>query len=50
VRFLWILHSLHPDIVDVYKKHRVMSMSGEEGSGVAIDGINELVSTESIAA
>jgi hypothetical protein len=45
IQFLWILTSLHPDVLDVYYQHRVISFSGDPGTGIAIDGVNELVST-----
>jgi hypothetical protein len=43
LRFLWILHSLHPAIRNVYNNFRVFSNSGKEGTGVPLDGWNELV-------
>jgi hypothetical protein len=43
IRFLWILKSMHPDIRAAYDLSRVMSFSGEEGTGIPIDGMNEMV-------
>ena len=43
IRFLWILQSLHPDIVKIYNKHRVFSFSGEVNTGIPYDEVIELV-------
>lgn len=49
IRFLWILSSLNPEVVQVYNKYRVLSFTGEPGTGIPIDGVNELVSTTDFA-
>ena len=47
IRFLWIMNSLHPKVVELYNKYRVLSFTGEPGTGIPIDGVNELVSNSS---
>ncbi len=44
LRFLWILKSLDPAIRDVYDKHNIFTFSGDERTGIALDGVVELVS------
>lgn len=43
VRFLWELHSLNPEVREIYDQHRVLSFSSEEGTGIPFDGVIELV-------
>ena len=43
VRFMWVLHALHPDIHNAYNAYRVFSFTGEPGTAMAIDNLNELV-------
>ena len=40
-----MLESLHPTIKAEYDKHRVLSFSGDEGTGIPYDGVVELVSS-----
>jgi hypothetical protein len=42
IRFLMILWSLHPDVKDLFNKFRVLSFSGDEGTGIPMDGVCEL--------
>ena len=44
IRFLWILESLHPRLRELFEKYSIFSFSGDEGSGIAPDGMIELVS------
>ena len=44
IKFLWVLKSLHPQVKAVYDQHRVVSFSGEAGTGIPFDGLCELVS------
>lgn len=46
IRFLYILQSLHPSVAQLYNNFRVFSFSGEKGSGIPYDGLNELVMVE----
>ena len=43
VRFLWILNSLDPEIKKMYEQYRVLSFSGDPGTGIPMDGVIELV-------
>lgn len=43
VIFMWIQRSLHPSIRDIYLNNRSFSFSGSPHTGVAFDGINEMV-------
>ena len=43
IRYLWILRSLNPAVRALYDKYRVVSFSGEPGTGIAQDGAIELV-------
>jgi len=44
LRFLWIMESLNSDVKAIYDKYKVFSFSGEPGTGIAWDGVVELVS------
>ena len=44
VRFLWILESLHPSVAAVFEQYNVFSFSGDDGTGIAADGMVELES------
>lgn len=44
IRFLWILHAMAPEVRKMYDKYNIFSFSGEEGTGIAADGMVELVS------
>lgn len=46
IRFLWILKSLNPNVRNLFNLSRVFSFTGKEGTGIALDGLNELVSNE----
>lgn len=48
IRFMWCMQCLHPQIVNIYNDHRVFSFSGEDSTGIAYDGVNELVRTKNI--
>lgn len=43
IRFCMMLWSLHPDVRELYNNNRVISFSGDPGTGVPFDGICELV-------
>ena len=43
IRFLWILRTLNPLVVNAYNAYRVFSFSGDPGTAMAVDGLNELV-------
>jgi hypothetical protein len=43
IRFLWILKTLHPEIRTALNHSMVLSFTGIEGTGIPIDGFNELV-------
>ena len=45
LRFLWILKSLDPAVRAVFDQHSVFTFSGDEGTGIALDGVVELVCT-----
>ena len=49
IRFMWCMQSLHPQIVDIYNTNRVFSFSGEDNTGIPYDGVNELVSSQTLA-
>lgn len=44
VRFLWILNTLEDEVLQQYNKFRTFSFSGDKGTGMGVDGLNELVS------
>jgi hypothetical protein len=43
IRFLWILHTIDEDVLQIYNSNRVFSFSGGKGTGIAIDAVNEMV-------
>ena len=43
IRFLWELKALHPTVRELYDQYRVVSLSGEKNSGIALDHMNEMV-------
>lgn len=43
IRFLWVLRSMAPEIKELYDQYRVLSFSGDAGSGIPMDGVVELV-------
>jgi hypothetical protein len=43
VRFLWVLWSLNPAVKRVYDENRVLSFSGNPGTGIAMDGVCMMV-------
>ena len=43
IRFLWMLRSLNPEVKQAYDANRVVSFSGEPGTGIPYDGLIELV-------
>ena len=43
LRFLWIMEAMHPDVKKLYDEYRVMSFSGDEGTGIAWDCYMEMV-------
>ena len=43
IRFLMIMRQLHPSVKQVLDVHRVLSFTGDAGSGVPMDGVIELV-------
>jgi hypothetical protein len=43
IRFLWVLRSMHPAVKAAYEQHRVLSFSGDPGTGIPFDGVIELV-------
>ena len=45
MRYLWILQSVHPEIRKIILDFRVFSFSGNPGTGMPLDALNELVAT-----
>lgn len=43
IRFLFIMRSLHPQVRALINKHRVMSYTGDPGTGIPLDGLIEMV-------
>lgn len=43
LQFCWTMHALHEDVKDAFNSMRSMSWDGTEGSGIAIDAVNEMV-------
>ena len=43
IRFLWELHAMHPTVRELYNQYRIVSLSGDDNSGLALDHLNELV-------
>jgi hypothetical protein len=43
LRYLWIMEAMHPEIKALYNQFRVMSFSGEDGTGMPWDCYMELV-------
>ena len=43
IKFLWVLKKMHPAIRAIYDQYRVFSFTGNEGTGIPADGVNELV-------
>ncbi len=43
IRFLWILEFLHPDVREVFDKHQIFSLSGNDGSGNAANAVVKMV-------
>lgn len=43
VRFLWILESLEPTVADVFERYHIFSFTGNNSTGMAEDGMVELV-------
>jgi len=43
IRYLWIRRALNPQLREIFDSNRVFSFSGEPGTGIPIDGFNELV-------
>ena len=46
IRYLWIRRALNPQVREIFDLNRVFSFSGEPGSGMPIDGFNEMVNTQ----
>jgi hypothetical protein len=44
IRYLWIVRSMNPEIREIYDSNRIMSFSGEPGTGIPYDAFNEIVS------
>lgn len=44
IRYLLLMKSLHPEVRKLLDDHKVLSFSGEAGSGIPLDGVCELVS------
>ncbi len=45
LKFLWILKALNSAVRAVYDQHNIFTFLGEERTGIALDGVVELVST-----
>ena len=41
---LWVFECLNDTIKNIYDQYRVFSFSGDEGTGIAWDGLIEIVS------
>ena len=44
IRYLLVIKLLHPEVRDLFNQHRVVSFSGDAGTGIPLDGVSELVS------
>ena len=46
IRFLWIQRALNLQVQDIFDSNWIFSFSGKPGSGMPIDGFNEMVNTQ----